>query len=453
MLNDVHKITAVYFLLLLTVNLSAQSTVLDEYVTRALAQNPSLLAKRLVENERAIAVKLADANKRVTVDLKSDYLLSVGGRGINFPVGDLFNPTYATLNQLTGEDNFPTNLENVNERFLPSNFHDTRVEARLPLLQPLIGGEVALRQAQLLEARATTAVLENELRRQVKDLYYAYLQSVEGKKIVDSSRQVLTEILRLNEVLVRNDKITRDAVFRTEAELAGLDAQEANLEQQRLLAQAALNRLLNQDLTTPLTVGEPATVPEGTEPFTELGTRGRAQRPELQQLDAAAESLIRLEELQDAGRRPTLGAFLNAGAQGFFAGDLSDHPYASGGLAFSWNLYDGKKRSLQQQQTRVKREQVTRQREDAARGIELQVWQAQQRIVNERAQLAAARARARAATATLRITDARYRNQQALLVEYLDARNELTTARLEQNLSRFRLLQAFAALEAALGSE
>jgi len=37
------------------------------------------------------------------------------------------------------------------------------------------------------------------------------------------------------------------------------------------------------------------------------------------------------------------------------------------------------------------------------------------------------------------------------LLEVLDARNEITTAQLEANLARYRLLQAYAALEAALG--
>jgi hypothetical protein len=150
MMNTVHKIIAVYLLLALPMLLYGQQHVLDEYVELALRENPSLLASKLVENERLIAVELAAANKRGQVDLKSDYILSVGGRGIDFPVGDLFNPTYATLNQLTGTEQFPTNLENVNTRFLPSNFHDTRVEARYPLLQPVIGREVALREAQVL---------------------------------------------------------------------------------------------------------------------------------------------------------------------------------------------------------------------------------------------------------------------------------------------------------------
>lgn len=451
MLNTVHKIIAVYLLLGFPLLLSAQQTVLAGYVELALEQNPSLLASRLVENERMLGVELAAANRRPSVDLKSDYILSAGGRGIDFPVGDLFNPTYATLNQLTGTEQFPTNLENVNTRFIPSNFHDTRVEVRMPLLQPLISREEALRKAQVLEAEAATRTIANDVRRQVRDLYFAWLQSLEGQKIIDSSQVVLNEVLRVNRVLVENDKRTADAVYRTEAELATLAGRAATLRQQELLAQAALNRLLARDLTEPLVQMALTDLPASVESFNLLSTRARAQRSELQQLDAGAESLVRLEALQDVGRKPTLGAFLNTGAQGFLSGDLGDHPYFSGGLAFSWNLYDGKKRDLRQQQTRIQREQLSHQREDAARGIELQVWQTTQRITNERAQLSAAEDRERAAAASARIVEARYRNQNALLIEYLDARNEITTARLEANLARFRLHQAFAALQAALG--
>lgn len=450
-MNTVHKIITVHLFLVLSFSVAGQDEQLDEYIAIALRENPGLQVSRLIENERAIAVELAAANRRATVDLKSDYILSAGGRGINFPVGDLFNPTYATLNQLTGSEQFPTNLENVETRFIPSNFHDTRVEARLPLLAPLIGREVALREAQVLEAAAATTVLENEVRRQVRDLYYAWRQSLVGQRIIDSSRTVLEELLRVNRVLVENDKVTADVVYRTESEIAQLDGRSAGLRRSERIAAAALNRLLGREITTPL--AEPGEITDLPYPasLSELRTRVRAQRPELRQLDAGTESLVRLEELQDAGRRPTLGAFLNAGAQGFFNGDFGDHPYATVGLGFSWNLYDGKKRDLRKQQTRLQREQINSRRANALAGFEVQVYQALETMESERAQLAAATSAARAADASYTIINAKYRNQQALLIEVLDARNQLTTARLNENLARFRLLQANAALQSAMG--
>lgn len=430
--------------------LTAQSP-LDEYVTEALANDHELVATRLVESERILAVDLAAANRRPSVDLRSDYLLSVGGRRIAFPIGDLFNPTYATLNQLTGTEEFPTNLENVDEQFLPSNFHDTRIEARLPLVQPLIGRETELRKAQLLEAQAGTAVAENDVRRQVRQLYYGWLQAEEGIRIVDSSRTVLLELLRINRVLLNNDKVTADAVYRTEAELAELDGRAAALRNRGNLARAALNRLRGRPLAAALRAVAPESVDTLLAPLSELRTRALANRPEFRQLDAGDLSLQRLAALQEAGGKPTLGAFLNAGAQGFFGGDLSEHPYASGGLSFAWNLYDGRKRDLTTQQTRVRRDQLAARRRAAATGIELEIYQARENFLQERAQLAAARAAARAAEAAYAIVDARYRNQQAITLELLDARNALTTARLESNLARYRMLQARADLRAAVG--
>jgi hypothetical protein len=37
----------------------------------------------------------------------TDYFMAGGGRTVDFPVGDLLNPVYTTLNQLTGGNNFP----------------------------------------------------------------------------------------------------------------------------------------------------------------------------------------------------------------------------------------------------------------------------------------------------------------------------------------------------------
>lgn len=444
----------VYVLLLLVTTSRAQSTrVLDRYLERVVAENPSLNELRLGEEVARVSVELAGAARRPRVDLISDYILSAGGRRIDIPIGSLVNPINGTLNQLTGAENFPTSLADEETRFIPSNFHDTRLEVSLPLLQPLIQREELLRQAQLVGTEAATAVLENLLRLQVKDLYYAYLQSEEGLRIIDSSRTVLRELRRVNEVLVRNDKVTRDVVYRTEAELADLDARAAVLEQQGQVASAALNRLLARPVETPIEIDEslrPSLLIEEAPPAAPPQNEGN--RPELRQIDANLLSLDRLADLQLAERLPTLGVRVQAGGQGFLNGELGDHPYATLGFGLSWNLYDGKRRELRAQQTRLQREQLRQRREDTERAIALEVWQAEQRINSERKQLAANIVRIEASEEAFRIVERRYRNEQAILVEYLDARNQLTTARLEYNLNYYRLLQAEAALAAALGT-
>ena len=451
-LNAVQKILPVLILLFVE-TLYAQQPALDSLVARVFAANPELRVQGLIELERTLNEQLARASRQPTVDLKSDYLLSAGGRRIAFPVGDLFNPAYATLNQLTQSNSFPTDLENVDEQFLPNNFHDTRFEVRYPLLAPQIERETALRAAQTAEAREQTRVLENQLRGQTRDLFYAVQQARAGQRIVDSARVVLTELLRVNRSLVRNDLRTSDVVSRTEAELADLDARRADLVAQEAIATGALNRLLHQPLNTPLTRPNETTIPPLPDPaaLDDLLAAALTDRPEFAQLDAGDRALLALDALQEAGGKPTLGAFLNAGAQGFLGGDLGEHPYATVGVGFAWNLYDGKKRDLHREITDVQRQQLAARRTAAEDGIGFEVWRAYQTLTGERARLDALGAGVRAAEASLRILESKYRNQNALLVEYLDARNDLTTKQLEANLSRWRYWQNYGRLLTAVG--
>ena len=456
MLNTVHKIIGVHILLLLPFLLSAQDQQLLDYVALLSAQNPELQATRLQETNALIQVQLAERNRRPQLDLKSDYILSAGGRRIAFPIGDLFNPIHATLNQLTGAPSFPTDLENVNELLTPNNFHDSRLEITLPIIQPTIRREVALRNAQVQEAAMASKVLENELIRQFKALYYAHLQSLAGQQIIDSSRLVLNELVRVNQSLVNNNLATRDILYRTRAEIADLDGQLAVLKQQESITKAAMNRLLGHELNRPLPVGIDQSRPDTVllaQDLDDLQNLAIENRPELKQLAAGLNSLTALNELQQASRLPNLGLRSQIGAQGFLAGGINDQPYANLGVGFSWNLYDGGKRNLQRQQNQVQAEQLRQRQADTERAVSFQTWQAYQRIQTSKAQLQAIFIAVQASAENARIVERRYRNQQALLIEYLDARNQWTNSRLEYNLAYYQLLQAYAELEAASGHQ
>ena len=59
------------------------------------------VAQRLAALDQARALYLP------SLDLSARYTRANGGRTIDFPVGDLLNPVYATLNQITGSARFP----------------------------------------------------------------------------------------------------------------------------------------------------------------------------------------------------------------------------------------------------------------------------------------------------------------------------------------------------------
>lgn len=454
MLNAVQYILAVNLFFFLLGGIKAQEDPLDKYLVLIESVNPAMIVNQLEADQRQLAVDLADAQGKLRVDLLSDYVLSRGGRTLDFPIGDLFNPIYGTLNQLTGQENFPTNLENINEQLAPNNFHDTRLRLTYPILQPAIAAQSRLRQSQAGGVAFDREVLMNQLKLQFKQLYYAYQQSETGQLLIDEAATVLRELLRVNRSLVSNDLATREIIYRTEAELAGLAGDRAALEQQQLMAQAGMNRLLNRELSSPIDISQPPAIDSAylATSLVQLQQTAKANRPEKAQLSNQAEVLNNLSDLETAQGRPTLGVSLQAGFQGFFNGDLSDHPYVLLGTGFQWNLVDGKQRKLRQQQIAVQRLQLDQQKIDTDRRIEQEVFVAYHRLRTLVARLEAASMERRAATESFRLAEIRYQNQKAILLEVLDARRKLTDSRLSENLLQFDYLQQLAALEAAMSN-
>ena len=115
-------------LLLLSASVNAQ-TVLDQYIADAFNNNLVLKEKKIALDKSLLAIKEARSLFLPTTWFETQYTLAQGGRTINIPIGDLLNPVYNTLNQLTSSSRFPT-VQNVNEQFLPNNFYDVRIKTR-----------------------------------------------------------------------------------------------------------------------------------------------------------------------------------------------------------------------------------------------------------------------------------------------------------------------------------
>ena len=86
--------------------------VLDEYIEVGLKNNIVLQQKNISLEKAMLSLQIANGMFSPSLNVLGNFINSVGGRSISFPVGDLLNPVYSTLNQLTGSDNFPQ-IENV----------------------------------------------------------------------------------------------------------------------------------------------------------------------------------------------------------------------------------------------------------------------------------------------------------------------------------------------------
>ena len=109
----------------------------EALVDDALAANLELDGAGATVAERLAALDQARAQYLPSLDFSSRYTRADGGRTIDFPVGDLLNPVYASLNQLTGSSRFPA-VANQEINFQRSREQDTKVSLTQPLYDPRI---------------------------------------------------------------------------------------------------------------------------------------------------------------------------------------------------------------------------------------------------------------------------------------------------------------------------
>ena len=224
------------------------TNILENYIQEGLQNNLALRQEGLEIRRVTESLNQAKALFYPRFTFNPTYSLAAGGRRLDFPVGDLLNPAYKTLNQLTGSDRFPTNIENVNQLLAPSNFHDTRINIQYAIYNTDIQYNYLIQKELVSAQEARKRVVINELRYNITTAYYQYLQTLDAIRIFTNSRNLLRELTRLNQKLVTNNVATKDAVTSAEYEVSKLDQQLANAEKNRIMAQAYVNFLINRDL-------------------------------------------------------------------------------------------------------------------------------------------------------------------------------------------------------------
>ena len=216
---------------------NAQSDVLDQYVQAGLDSNLALRGETLNIEKQLEVLEQSKALFRPNVSFNASYTMAGGGRTIDLPLGDLLNPAYSALNQLTGANNFPM-LANQSEQFLPNNFHETKIRVIQPLFNSDIYYGYKANQELISVKQAQKKVYEQELSKQIRQAYFQYLQAEKVISIYEDTKVLLAEILRVNQSLVRNDKATSEVVYGTEYEISKVEQQIVQISNNRKVAQA-----------------------------------------------------------------------------------------------------------------------------------------------------------------------------------------------------------------------
>jgi outer membrane protein len=428
-------------------------TVVERYVAEGLRSNLALQSQSLEVERAAQALAAARARFLPEVSLQARYTRAEGGREFSIPLGTTLNPVYSTLNDLLAAQGQPApfpQISDVSVQFLREEEQDTRLVVRQPLYAPAIPAAVRAQRSLLDASSFNRMAVARALRRDITIGYLDWLRARSSVEIVASSHLLLRENLRVNESLFSNGKITEDQVLRAKAELLAVEQQRRETQNLATQARSFFNFLLNRDLLAEIDVAAPPLSPAGQEGALELlWASALNRRPEVARVDElrkAAEEQVRIARKQ---KWPTLSFGFDAGTQGTEYRFGEGYNFGTASLVFTWRLFDGGGDSARVREARAAERQLVLRQEEIAQQIRLEVQQSFDRLITARDSLATAAARADAARAAFRIASRKRDEGVISQVEFIDARDTLTSAELNHNVTRFDVLARRAELEYA----
>lgn len=442
-----------YSILLIATSLYGQSSViLDEYIELALSSNLQLRQTSLLKEQQSSKLAQAKTLWNPQVDLSTTYLIAEGGRKILFPIGDLFNPAYLTLNQLTNSEQFPTNLENVETQLTPNNFIDASLSITKPLINSAIKYNVLIQKALMDIPDLDMQQQRAEIAFQVRQAYYNYLKTERAQELLDNNLSLLSEVKTFNQKLIKYDKATPDIISDVDYRLKRLQGEKEGLEQQRSISRILLNTLMKRDIDISIKSDDAAllTISEERYQLDQIIESALTNRSELKKINISAGiNELNKKRIEDS-RLPTLGV------QGGIGLQVEEFSLDGGGplytlaLNLGWNIWDGGTRKKQLQETQIIEEQQQTLLELSSQQITLEVAQAYYELQSLYAKYDAEAEAITAAQISYDAINRRYKNESALLIELLTAQNQLLTSQLNHILIGIDVLIAQAKIKKVL---
>jgi outer membrane protein len=356
-------------------------------------------------------------------------------------------------------------VRNQSIELLRQTEQETKLVLEQPLYEPRIAPAVDANRAQLDRAEADLAALRSRVIRDTKQAYYTWLAGNQAVTVLDASLEAARANLAANESLYRNGRVTRDLVYRAEADVLEIEQSRLAAASRVRIARSYVNLLRNAPLTQPLAEAavDDATVERFRTRFIR-GLEGRRldagmlqdvaaqRRQELKGLDAAIAAGEAQQDLARAAFKPRLALGAEAGIQGAEYGYGEDEKYVLASLVLRWNAYRGGADRAALREARALTDELRATRDLAGQRVRLEVQQALEDLEVADASLDTAAKRVEAAAGGFRITSRKRDLGQINQAEFIDARRALTDAELNLTRVRAEFLGRLAEVEFAVGA-
>lgn len=428
---------------LISVNSFAQSVdPLPGYINEGLSHNLVLQEKTISLEKSLLALKEAKSLFLPTSYFETQYTLAQGGRAIEFPVGDLLNPVYSTLNQLTNSTQFPQ-IKNVSEQFLPNNFYDVRIKTSMPIINTDLKYNKQIKEQQQVLDQTSIDQYRRELVKEIKVAFYSYQLATEAQHIYENALVLVQQNLRQMQSILANGKGLPAYVSRASSEVKNVETQVQNAANERMKARAYFNFLLNKpisDSVVTITPKLPATtILESTESI--------ANREELKLLQTAKQVYGLQEKMYKSFRTPKLNAFVDLASQGFDFKVTNKSFFYLGGIQLSFPIFTGNRNLYKIEGSRIEQRAIDLRTSSTRQQLELAAFNSRNNALTSYNNYTASLQQQEAAQQYFKLIDRGYKEGVNSFIEFLDARNQLTTAQLQVTIQQYRYLAALASYE------
>ncbi len=419
---------------------SARS-ILDRYVAEALASNLALAQQNAAATRAQAMVREANGRFLPSAGLNARYSAFSGV--IN--IGDFINPAYSALNQLIGQDRFPTDINAT----LPLR-QETKLELTMPLFNDALFGAKAAANAQrdLIGSGRKTAM--RQLASDVQLAWLGYATAARATETLEATIPVLDENVRVSERLIGAGQATPDVLLRARAERSDVLQQLADMRRQRDAARRGLNLLRNRDDDAPITLAEDSTLlATGTLSRDALIENALTHREELAQATSGQRLADAQQRITGASFLPSIALAASYGVQGDRYRFNAKNDVGLASLVMSWNLFNGGQDAARREQAHATRTEADFRHREAERAIRLQVANAYDAVETARTTLISAADRRVSAERAFLLVQRRYAEGLATQVEFLSARSAATGAALNEIITRFTFASRVVELERA----
>lgn len=430
--------------------MQAQNPHLEAYISQGLESNKGLKQKQLDYAVDLAALKEAKGLFLPDLSLNARYTVARGGRTIDFPVGDLMNPVYSTLNMLTGSEAFPQ-IENQEFPF----YRPTEQETKVSLVQPIFSTDIVqnyrIRKQYAEIARIDVDRYKRELIKEITKAYYDYSKSNNLLALADTSLSLVHENLRVSQRLYENDKVTIDAVYRSESELSKVEVQKAQAHNMVESSRAYFNFLLNRSLDTPVELlAESPVLPVIS--LEDANTLALQNRDELHQITEYMQLNQHVTSLHRGKNVPGVFGVVDYGFQGEQYSFNSEDDFMLASLVMKWNLFQGTTNHRKVQQSKIEGEKLDELYLETQQQISLEVINNFYGVQAAFESVQSAGKQTRSAMRAYELINRKYREGQSSLLELIDARTSLTGAAANAIIARSEFFSRLADFECAMGT-